>query len=364
MAEGDASDPATRAGPDRRLIAHSGRAGPTLVAMDNCEHVLDTVAPLVHRIFGIAPAVSVLATGRKPSVCRANTCGGWRRSPLLPEARSCPSICLDAFDAVALFVEPAQQARPNFVVDQRSAPHIGGQCARLDGIALAIELAAARTRSMPMDRLAAGLDDAFRLLTGGPRILVPRQQTLLASIGWSYDLLDDTDQAVLCRLAVCPARFDVDAAEAIAAGGPVEAMEVLGQPEPTGRQEPHRIRRRHRPLPHAGDHPTVRPRAARQRRANWSRPSDDTPSIGPFEQNIAASPRYDLVALREALTDVMAMLRWAMAREGDLAEQVLSSIAIATFGLNRWPEANRACDWLLARDPVAATGRRPWRQSR
>ena len=91
-------------------------------------------------------------------VCRANTCGGWRRSRPPRSGEVVPVEQLDAFDAVTLFLERARQARPDFVVDERSAPHIAAICTRLDGIALAIELAAARTRSLPVDRLAAGLD--------------------------------------------------------------------------------------------------------------------------------------------------------------------------------------------------------------
>jgi predicted ATPase len=123
-------------------------------------------------------------------------------------------------------VERAGEADTGFVVNERSAQQIAAICSRLDGIPLALELAAARTRTMPIERIAAGLDDAFSLLTGGPRTALPRHQTLLSSIEWSHDLLDPGDRIVLRRLAVCPTRFDLDAAEAIAAGGAIGKADV------------------------------------------------------------------------------------------------------------------------------------------
>jgi len=126
-----------------------------------------------------------------------------------------------------LFIDRARQARADFAVDEHAVLHVVAICARLDGIPLAIELAAARTRSMPVERVAAGLDHVFGLLTGGPRVVLARQQTLLASITWSYELLDVSDRAVLRRLALCPTWFDIDAAEPVAADAPVARIDVL-----------------------------------------------------------------------------------------------------------------------------------------
>ena len=124
-----------------------------------------------------------------------------------------------AYEAPRLFVERARSARPNFTLDEAMAVHVRAICQRLDGIPLAIELAAARIRTVPVDRLARDLDDAFRVLTGGSRTAMARQQTLLASIAWSVDLLDDVERAVLRRLAVFLGPFTLEAAELVAADG-------------------------------------------------------------------------------------------------------------------------------------------------
>ena len=148
------------------------------------------------------PEAHVLVTSREPLGVAGEVV--WRVPSLSAPAAGevvAPET-LEAYDAARLFLDRARRVRPNLVVDDRTANAIGAICARLDGIPLALELAAARTRTMPLERLASGLDDAFRLLTGGVRTALPRQQTLLASIAWSVDLLDDVERAVLRRLAV------------------------------------------------------------------------------------------------------------------------------------------------------------------
>ncbi len=124
---------------------------------------------------------------------------------------------LASYEAARLFLDRARRVRPNLVLDDDAAAHVVAVCARLDGIPLALELAAARVRTVPLDRLARGLADAFRLLTGGARTALPRQQTLLASIAWSVDILDDTERAVLRRLAVFRGPIPLEAAEAVVA---------------------------------------------------------------------------------------------------------------------------------------------------
>jgi DNA-binding CsgD family transcriptional regulator/tetratricopeptide (TPR) repeat protein len=120
-------------------------------------------------------------------------------------------------EAVQLFIDRAVRVRPNFRVSNSNAPAVAQICQRLSGMPLAIELAAARTRVLSPEQIARGLDDRFRLLTGGAGILVPRQQTLLASIDWSHDLLSEPERMLFRRLAVFPSTFDLDAAEAICA---------------------------------------------------------------------------------------------------------------------------------------------------
>ena len=126
-----------------------------------------------------------------------------------------------------LFVERARQARPNFTVTDANAAAVAQICQRLDGIALALELAAARVRTLPVERLAVELDQRFRVLTGGARTSLPRQRTLAASVDWSYDLLDDNEQTVLRRLGAFVGGFSLDAAETVCADDHLDPYDVL-----------------------------------------------------------------------------------------------------------------------------------------
>ena len=209
-----------------QLADHFGERR-ALVVMDNCEHVLDAVGGLVEPLLVRSPAVTVMATSREPLGVAGETT--WRVPPLAMPTGPGPSTpeALTAFDAVALFVERARQARPNFAVTNESAPTVAEICARLDGIPLAIELAAARVRVLSPEGIRAGLDDRFRLLTGGSKRGLARQQTLAASVEWSHDLLGEAERIMLRRLAVFAGGFTLDAAEAVGAGDGIEPLEVL-----------------------------------------------------------------------------------------------------------------------------------------
>ncbi|MEO8694275.1 MAG: adenylate/guanylate cyclase domain-containing protein [Acidimicrobiales bacterium] len=183
-----------------------------LMIIDNCEHVLSPVARLVDRLAASAPGVRVLATSREPLGIAAE------------RVRAVPPLA-EGTEAVELFIERAAQAGATFDASQRRA--IGEICVRLDGIPLAIELAAARARMMAPSQIAERLDQRFRLLTGGGRTAVERHRTLQATVAWSYGLLDDTERAVFQRLSTLAGSFDLDAAQAIATGGIVEGFEVL-----------------------------------------------------------------------------------------------------------------------------------------
>src|SRR5207247_6350386 len=121
-------------------------------------------------------------------------------------------------EAVQLFVERARMVEPAFAVTDANAAAVGQVCVRLDGIPLALELAAARVRGMTVEQIAARLDDRFRLLTGGARTALRRQQTLQALVDWSYDLLTDDERALLRRLSVFAGGWTLEAAEAVGAG--------------------------------------------------------------------------------------------------------------------------------------------------
>ena len=126
-----------------------------------------------------------------------------------------------------LFVERAQAVQPDFRLTAANARSVAQICRRLDGIPLAIELAAARIRALPADQIAARLDDQFRLLTGGGRMTLPRHRTLLAAFDWSYDLLTATERELFARLSVFAGSFSLDAAEAVCAGGAIARGEIL-----------------------------------------------------------------------------------------------------------------------------------------
>ena len=174
-----------------------------LVCLDNCEHVLEASAGLVDALLRSCPGLSVLATSREPLGVAGETV--WR-VPSLVEA-----------EAVRLFGERANQVLPGFVVDDGNTAAVHTVCQRLDGIPLAVELAAAWVRALTPAQIAAGLDDRFRLLAGGPRGVTARQQTLEASVEWSDHLLDDADRRLFRQLAVFPGGFTLEAAQAVCA---------------------------------------------------------------------------------------------------------------------------------------------------
>lgn len=188
---------------------------PCLLIVDNCEHVTAAVAPLVHDLLTTATSLHVLATSRVMLDLPGEH--AWRVPSLsLPEhGTAVPLDALSQFDAVRLFCDRACRARPNFELTTSTGPIVAEICHRLGGIPLAIELAAARTRMLDPQRILDGLDDSFRLLTGGSKALMPRQQTLDASIAWSYELLSPTEQTLLRRLSVFVDGWTLDAAEAV-----------------------------------------------------------------------------------------------------------------------------------------------------
>jgi predicted ATPase len=196
-----------------------------LVVLDNCEHLLDDSAALVGAVLTSAPGVRIVATSREPLGVAGETVQRVR-SLGLPE----PSADVDGAEraaAVQLFVERAAEATGGFVLDTASVDPVVEICRRLDGIPLALELAAARTRAMTPTDVASRLRERFRLLGGGTRGAQERHRTLLAAVSWSYDLLDDTERTVFCRLAVFPASFDLAAAEAVAAGDGTDVVDTV-----------------------------------------------------------------------------------------------------------------------------------------
>ncbi|GAA2133576.1 BTAD domain-containing putative transcriptional regulator [Actinomadura napierensis] len=209
------------AGPDevRRAVADvlgegTGRlvealsADATLILLDNCEHVVEAAARLADELLGRCPGLRILATSRE-------------RLGVDGEAL-CPVPPLDVAESVRLFGERAAVVRPGFQGDPEVVAEV---CRRLDGLPLAIELAAARLRSMPLDQLSARLDDRFRLLAGGSRTALPRHRTLRAVVAWSWDLLDEKDRRFAARLSVFPGTITPDTAKWV--GGRDEPLDAL-----------------------------------------------------------------------------------------------------------------------------------------
>jgi predicted ATPase/class 3 adenylate cyclase/DNA-binding CsgD family transcriptional regulator len=187
-----------------------------LIVLDNCEHLLDACAVLVEALLRACPVLTILATSREPISVDGEVM--WR----------VPSLSL-ADDAIELFCDRARRARPGFLAGGEVAGTVAEICQRLDGLPLAIELAAARLRALSPAEILAGLHDRFRLLAGGARTAVRRQQTLRASVDWSHDLLTDPERTLLRRLAAFAGGFDLDAAQAVGGGDALARHQVLDQ---------------------------------------------------------------------------------------------------------------------------------------
>jgi predicted ATPase/DNA-binding SARP family transcriptional activator len=199
-----------------------------LLVLDNCEHLIAAAAALTERLLGECPRLRILATSREPLGIAGEAV--WPVEPLaLPAAdEKLDAVDLLSYDAVRLFVERARAARPGFAVTDNDVPVLIRICRALDGMPLALELAAARLRTMTAAQLADHLDDRFRLLTAGSRTAAHRHQTLRAVVDWSWELLADSERAVLRRLAVFASGATLEAAERVCAGDPVDAADVLG----------------------------------------------------------------------------------------------------------------------------------------
>jgi predicted ATPase/DNA-binding CsgD family transcriptional regulator/Tfp pilus assembly protein PilF len=199
-----------------------------LLVLDTCEHLVEAVAGLARRLLAYCPAVRIVATSREPLRVRGETV--WRVPPLAlpPEelAAGRPLTELAEHESVRLFLDRAAAVRPGFALSLDNAGAVIRLCRTLDGMPLAIELAAARMRALSAEQVAARLDDRFRLLASGDRTAPPRQQTLQAAVDWSHGLLTDGEQILLRRLSVFSG-WNLQMAEQVCAGGEVPAEHVL-----------------------------------------------------------------------------------------------------------------------------------------
>jgi predicted ATPase/DNA-binding SARP family transcriptional activator len=239
----DAAGPADPAG--RLSAALAGREA--VLVLDNCEHVIEAAASLAARLLADCPQARIIATSREPLRIPGETL--WVVAPLevppasavpvaaapvqaagsvMPGAASAPGITeISAYPAVRLFLDRAAANLPGFALDDGNAAAVARVCRALDGMPLAIELAAPWLRTLTSAQLAERLDDRFALLTGGSRTALPRHQTLRAVIDWSWNLLSQPERVLARRLAVFPAGATLAAAEQVCAGGPLAPRDVL-----------------------------------------------------------------------------------------------------------------------------------------
>ena len=187
-----------------------------LLLVDNCEHLLDGIAAVITELLARCPNLKALTTSREPLGIAGEV--SWR----------VPSMSLDD-DAIALFTDRTCRSRPEFRITDDNIGVVRDLCRRLDGLPLAIELAAARVRALSLSEIVEGLNDRFRLLTGGSRMAVRRQQTLHASVDWSHALLTDEEQTLFHRTSVFAGGFDLDAACFVCAGENAERFHVLDE---------------------------------------------------------------------------------------------------------------------------------------
>jgi predicted ATPase len=196
-----------------------------LLLLDNCEHLIESVARLAEIILKECPQVSIVATSREALGVKGEAV--YRLSPLeIPAEKSEPENIMQS-ESVRLFMERARDAAPSLKVAPEEAPTIARICQRLDGIPLSIELAAVRVKMMTLEEIAERLDNRFNVLTGGARTSLPRQQTLRASIEWSYDLLSDEEKKVFSRLSVFMHGWTLFAMEAVCADDKITSSGIL-----------------------------------------------------------------------------------------------------------------------------------------
>jgi predicted ATPase/DNA-binding SARP family transcriptional activator len=213
----------SRTAEERLLDALADRR--SLLILDNCEHLISAVATLVDLLLARNADLHIVTTSREPLGIVGEALSVV--PPLGQPERDADASTALTFPAVQLFAERAASVSPDFQVDDDTVASVVEICRRLDGLPLAIELAAARLRSLPVDQIAARLDDRFRLLTGGSRTAMPRHRTLRAVVEWSWDLLTDPERRLAERLAVFPAGATPVSAEAICADAQLPAADVF-----------------------------------------------------------------------------------------------------------------------------------------
>ena len=315
------------------------KARQLLLLLDNCEHLLDACARLADAMLRSAAELTIIATSREPLHV-----AGEQTYPLPALSLPDPSAGVDdvwAAEAVQLFVERAQRHQPEFELTAEHAPAVAQLCIHLDGIPLALELAAARVRSLSIEQINARLDDRFKLLTGGNRTALPRQQTLRGTLDWSHGLLSEQERVVLRRLAIFVGGFTLEAAASVATDESIDEFTVtdlLAQlvdarwSSPI-RTMPARVTGCSRPL-------------ASMRWKSWPRPEKPTPSSAVMQPAFAivssarttigcACPmRTGMPSTFPERDNVRVAIDWALGGDGD----PIIGIALAGASAALWAE--------------------------
>ncbi|MFB8007453.1 BTAD domain-containing putative transcriptional regulator [Nocardia sp. NPDC056000] len=217
-ADGSATDKTAR-------LAELLDVGAAVLVLDNCEHVIAAAAELAARLLDRLPQLRILATSREPlAITGEALC---HLEPLAVPASVTEAAVAQRSPAVQLFLDRAVAVRPGFILDDRTFGPVVEICRQLDGVPLALELAAAKLRAMSIDQIARRLDDRFRLLTSGSRTALPRQRTLLALVEWSWDLLEDSERILARRLSAFPGGATIEALEAICADDALPADDIV-----------------------------------------------------------------------------------------------------------------------------------------
>lgn len=216
--------------PALTTLAEALKPRTLLLILDNCEHLVGACAQLAETLLRTCPNLRILATSREALGIAGEV--AWRVPSLsLPQphelAQTDSLARITQYEAIRLFIERAEAAAPDFTVTPHNIKAMAQICQRLDGIPLAIELAAARVKALSVEQIAARLDDRFRLLTGGSRTALPRQQTLRAMMDWSYELLNERERSLFRRLSAFAGGFTLEAAEAICADEQIPSYEII-----------------------------------------------------------------------------------------------------------------------------------------
>jgi predicted ATPase/DNA-binding winged helix-turn-helix (wHTH) protein len=337
-------------------IAAAVEDGRALIVFDNCEHLVDLVAAFVEALLGSAPGITVLATSRE----RLRADGEWvhQLSPLdaPPETSTLSAVEVRLYPAVELFEERAAFALGGYQITDTDAPYVAEICRRLDGIALAIELAAGRLAGLGVRGLASSLEDCFSILTYGRRTALPRHQTLRATLDWSYRLLSPQDQAALRCLSVFNGSFTLEDAAFVMA--PLIRFDEASERVTSLFEKSFVVAR--------PDEVTFRYRLLDTTRAYGQHKLEESGEANPrrarhaqrfLQVCLASTPEDQSVsALREAMADVRAALEWSLVRDGDKSLGVdLASAATPVFlRLSLLKEHRKHLDLALAHISASA----------